>query len=65
MTNQEKFEMVFGVKVDIYPVNACHIFGDAYCDDHICNESCPAFKFWEKKYEEKEEKDEKFGKEKE
>ena len=55
MTNLEKFEEVFGIKLDPYeaknikfPCDAAHI---DFCDKHICAD-CPAKDFWRKEYKE-------------
>lgn len=51
MTNAEKFEEVFGVKIDEYPSDACDIFDHSICIDHgSCTMACPAYKFWSRKY---------------
>ena len=51
MTNAEKFEEVFGIKIDEnHPDNPCGIFHHFVCVEHECNMKCPAYKFWERKY---------------
>ena len=62
MTNLEKFEEIFGIKLDPYeakntsfPCECAHI---DFCDRYECNLSddsqnnCPAIKFWSKEYKE-------------
>ena len=56
MTNLEKFEEVFGIKLDPYeaknadfPCSCAHI---DFCDKHICDD-CPTKKFWNKEYVER------------
>lgn len=51
MTNAEKFEEVFGIKIDDdYPADPCDIFDHTICTDSYC-EYCLAHNFWKKKYE--------------
>ena len=51
MTNAEKFEEVFGIKIDEdYPANICGCVDPKICTNHICVDECPAFKFWEREY---------------
>lgn len=59
MTNLEKFEEVFGIKLDPleakhtdFPCECAHV---DFCDKHVCNcdSSCPAENFWDKEYVEK------------
>lgn len=59
MTNLEKFEEVFGIKLDPYeakninfPCDAAHI---DFCDkrSYHCDSSCPAKNFWDKEYVDK------------
>ena len=46
MTNAEKFEEVFGIKIDEnYPAGICKTISH-----DICDEECPAYKFWDRKY---------------
>ncbi len=50
MTNAEKFEKVFGIKIDDYPSDICDIADHKYCiDANNCHE-CTIFKFWSKEY---------------
>lgn len=58
MTNAEKFEEVFGIKIDeCYPAAPCDIFDHNICIEHNCTYECPAYKFWSRKYKKpKEEK---------
>ena len=52
MTNAEKFEEVFGIKIDEdYPADICHSIDPKICEEHHCSD-CPAFKFWDQEYEE-------------
>lgn len=51
MTNREKFEEVFGL--DIADRSICHIVNRSTCENNICDEGCPAFKFWDGEWKEK------------
>ena len=51
MTNAEKFEEVFGIKIDEdYPANPCDIFDHSICMNHDCDNECPAYNFWNREY---------------
>lgn len=50
MTNAEKFEEVFGLKIDEYPAGICQTISHDICEQNICDEECPAYKFWDRKY---------------
>ncbi len=50
MTNAEKFEAVFGIKVDEFPGDVCGILDHSICIDHNCTKACPAYNFWHKRY---------------
>lgn len=50
MTNAEKFEEVFGLKIDEFPDSICDILDHSICIEHDCNYGCPAYKFWDRKY---------------
>ena len=53
MTNAEKFEEVFGIKIDEdYPAGICQTISHDICEQNICTEECPAFKFWDREYKE-------------
>jgi len=57
MTNAEKFEEVFGIKIDEeHPSDPCDIFVHDICLEHHCNMRCPAYKFWNKKFKKKSDK---------
>lgn len=61
MTNAEKFEEVFGIKINNYPRDICDIADHKYCTNaNNCHE-CEIFKFWDREYveagEDKEVKD--------
>ena len=49
MTNAEKFEEVFGLKIDEYPASICFTIDQSICPEHNCDD-CPAFKFWDREY---------------
>ena len=50
MTNAEKFEEVFGLKMDKdYPGDICSCVDPKICINHKCDR-CPAFLFWEREY---------------
>lgn len=58
MTNAEKFEEVFGIKIDSCPDDPCCIADDKYCSvngfsglikDKKCQD-CELFQFWSKEY---------------
>jgi hypothetical protein len=52
MTNAEKFEEVFGMKIDEdYPKGICQSIDHKICIEHNCSD-CPAFKFWDREYKE-------------
>ena len=50
MTNAEKFEEVFGIKVDECPSGICHIADDSYCQNASGCDKCELYNFWEQKY---------------
>ena len=49
MTNAEKFEEVFGFKVDEYPGDPCDIVDHEICVSNGCDD-CPIRAFWGKEY---------------
>ena len=49
MTNAQKFEEVFGIKIDEHPADLCDIADHEICMNHSCSH-CPLHKFWEKQY---------------
>lgn len=50
MTNAEKFEEVFGIKIDEdYPADICDSVDHDICLVHDCP-NCPIFKFWDREY---------------
>jgi len=60
MTNLEKFEEVFGIKLNPYDAQhtdfPCECAHNDFCDKYQCDGSgveCPATKFWDKEYVEK------------
>ena len=54
MTNAEKFEEVFGIKIEEdYPAGICRAISHDICEQNICDEECPAFKFWDREYKKK------------
>jgi hypothetical protein len=53
MTNAEKFEEVFGIKIDEnYPAPICKCIDIHICESSIDCSECPAFYFWEHEYKE-------------
>ena len=58
MTNAEKFEEVFGIKIDEYPGDVCDIADHQICIDASDCHHCPLHKFWDKRYKEKKAKKE-------
>ena len=48
MTNREKFEEVFNLKMDDHPAGICLIIDSQVCD--ICGDECPAFNFWDREW---------------
>ncbi len=51
MTNAEKFEEVFGVKIDEdYPADPCDIFDHNICMETYDCSRCIAHGFWSKRY---------------
>lgn len=50
MTNAEKFEKVFGIKIDEYPSDLCDIADHKYCKNCITCHDCELFKFWGREY---------------
>lgn len=53
MTNAEKFEEVFGIKIDEYAEDPCDIAYHDICVNHSCGKSCPLYHFWKKEYRKK------------
>lgn len=53
MTNAEKFEEVFGIKIDEYPDELCSIANDKYCTNSNACTDCTLFHFWSKEYDNK------------
>lgn len=55
MTNAEKFEEVFGIKIEEHLRyrlrDLCKLISNKPCADISC-EDCPAFRFWEREYKE-------------
>lgn len=50
MTNAEKFEEVFGIKVAEYPDDPCNTAHDTYCiHSETCSE-CRLYHFWSREY---------------
>ena len=49
MTNAEKFEEIYGFKVDNYPLDPCGIVDHKVCISYECDD-CPLYNFWEKEY---------------
>lgn len=53
MTNAEKFEEVFGIKIDEdYPASICQCVDTRICEGTNSCPEYPAFKFWEREYKE-------------
>lgn len=53
MTNAEKFEKVFGIKIDDnYPSDPCDIVERSICIDAKGCGDCPIHNFWVKEYKE-------------
>lgn len=52
MTNAEKFEQVFGVKVDEDAPDPCDIFDRSFCNNTDACCGCRAQFFWDDEYEE-------------
>ena len=52
MTNAEKFEKVFGIKIDVYPADLCDIVDHDICVNANSCDDCPVYHFWEKEYKE-------------
>ena len=58
MTNAEKFEKVFGIKVnDTYSSDPCDIVDPSICINANSCGTCPVCNFWEKEYKEKNNED--------
>jgi len=53
MTNAEKFEEVFGIKIDEYPDTLCDIADHDICVNASDCSHCRLHKFWEKQYRKK------------
>lgn len=51
MTNAEKFEEVFGIKIDEYPDDPCSIADHKYCTNSNACTDCTLFHFWDKDYD--------------
>ena len=49
MTNGEKFEEIFGLKISCVPDNPCSIVSEDYCIDSSCDK-CKLNNFWNKQY---------------
>lgn len=49
MTNKEKFEEVFRIKLVEHPVTICHSTSLKECDGKC--ETCKSHGFWEREYE--------------
>lgn len=58
MTNAEKFEEIFGIKIDEFPADICDIVDHHICVDASDCAHCKAHKFWEKQYRKKKAKKE-------
>ena len=53
MTNAEKFEEVFGIKIDEgYPADLCNTADYKYCVNANSCHDCVLFHFWDKEYDE-------------
>lgn len=50
MTKAEKFEEVFGIKIDDYPSDICDIAHHKYCNNANSCHDCVIFKFWKQEY---------------
>lgn len=50
MTNREKFEEIFGLQIDDFPAAICRVVDRSIYENNICNEECPAFKFWDREW---------------
>ena len=50
MTNAEKFEEVFGIKIDEYPDDLCSSADNKYCINSATCGDCVLFHFWDKEY---------------
>lgn len=51
MTNKEKFEEIFNLKIDKYADDPCDIIVSRICKGKECKKNkCPLYKFWEKEY---------------
>ena len=53
MTNAEKFEQVFGIKIDGLASDLCDIVDHGICINNTSCNRCPLFHFWKKRYKEK------------
>ena len=52
MTNAEKFEEVFGIKIaKNYPADICDSVDPNICIENDCSD-CPIFGFWNQEYKE-------------
>ena len=49
MTNAEKFEEIFGLKIDDRPDELCCIINHNICLENCCD-TCPLSNFWNKEY---------------
>lgn len=50
MTNAEKFEEVFGIKIDEYPADLCDTADHKYCTNSNDCPDCVLYHFWDKEY---------------
>ncbi len=57
MTNAEKFEEVFGIKIDEFPAGICDIVDHSICIDAKSCVKCKLYHFWEKQYRKKNKKE--------
>lgn len=48
MTNKEKFEEVFGIKLKEHPLSICHSTSLTMCNSEC--DKCPSHGFWEREY---------------
>lgn len=58
MTNAEKFEEIFGIKIDEYPDDLCDIADHEICMNASGCSKCPLNHFWKKQYRKKKPKKE-------
>ena len=50
MTNAEKFEEIFGIKIDDTPDDICNIADHSYCINANDCHHCKLHNFWKKRY---------------